>query len=162
MIMVINLVFWLCKFCIHSTISLCMLLGEKKSSRLIFCKNMLWATFFGIWSINYLQNDADRVWYLCLFVCLGPFLYRALTDACLRIPLQETLQVDEDERPELPWWKCKKWALHILARLFERYSTPSLSQLSVITHCWISSPRWTVWNTGLVIFGSLFCVFLKL
>jgi hypothetical protein len=33
---------------------------------------------------------------------------------------QETLQVDEDERPELPWWKCKKWALHILARLFER------------------------------------------
>uniref|UniRef100_A0AAY4EAR1 Importin N-terminal domain-containing protein n=1 Tax=Denticeps clupeoides TaxID=299321 RepID=A0AAY4EAR1_9TELE len=37
---------------------------------------------------------------------------------------QETLQVDEDERPELPWWKCKKWALHILARLFERYGSP--------------------------------------
>ncbi|XP_051996919.1 importin-7-like isoform X1 [Xyrauchen texanus] len=36
----------------------------------------------------------------------------------------ETLQVDEDERPELPWWKCKKWALHILARLFERYGSP--------------------------------------
>lgn len=35
--------------------------------------------------------------------------------------LKETLQVDEDDRPELPWWKCKKWALHILARLFERY-----------------------------------------
>uniref|UniRef100_A0A671QG92 Importin N-terminal domain-containing protein n=1 Tax=Sinocyclocheilus anshuiensis TaxID=1608454 RepID=A0A671QG92_9TELE len=35
----------------------------------------------------------------------------------------EALQVDEDERPELPWWKCKKWALHILARLFERCST---------------------------------------
>jgi len=30
------------------------------------------------------------------------------------------MAVDEDERPELPWWKCKKWALHILARLFER------------------------------------------
>uniref|UniRef100_A0A671PP07 Importin-7-like n=1 Tax=Sinocyclocheilus anshuiensis TaxID=1608454 RepID=A0A671PP07_9TELE len=38
--------------------------------------------------------------------------------------VQETLQVDEDERPELPWWKCKKWALHILARLFERYGSP--------------------------------------
>uniref|UniRef100_A0A8C9SLW8 Importin 7 n=1 Tax=Scleropages formosus TaxID=113540 RepID=A0A8C9SLW8_SCLFO len=37
---------------------------------------------------------------------------------------QETLQVDEDDRPELPWWKCKKWALHILARLFERYGSP--------------------------------------
>uniref|UniRef100_A0A8C6VFD0 Importin 7 n=1 Tax=Naja naja TaxID=35670 RepID=A0A8C6VFD0_NAJNA len=36
----------------------------------------------------------------------------------------ETLQVDEDDRPELPWWKCKKWALHILARLFERYGSP--------------------------------------
>ncbi|MEQ2214928.1 hypothetical protein XENOCAPTIV_024038 [Xenoophorus captivus] len=34
---------------------------------------------------------------------------------------QETMSVDEDERIELPWWKCKKWALHILARLFERF-----------------------------------------
>uniref|UniRef100_A0A672IXS5 Importin N-terminal domain-containing protein n=1 Tax=Salarias fasciatus TaxID=181472 RepID=A0A672IXS5_SALFA len=37
---------------------------------------------------------------------------------------QETMQIDEDEWPELPWWKCKKWALHILARLFERYGSP--------------------------------------
>ncbi|XP_068117032.1 LOW QUALITY PROTEIN: importin-7 [Hyperolius riggenbachi] len=36
----------------------------------------------------------------------------------------ETLQVEEDDRPELPWWKCKKWALHIMARLFERYGSP--------------------------------------
>nr|XP_061796203.1 importin-7-like [Nerophis lumbriciformis] len=37
----------------------------------------------------------------------------------------ETMQVDDDEDPpELPWWKCKKWALHILARLFERYGSP--------------------------------------
>jgi len=34
--------------------------------------------------------------------------------------LQETNQVDEDERPELAWWKTKNWALHILARCFER------------------------------------------
>ncbi|KAF7268557.1 importin-7 msk [Rhynchophorus ferrugineus] len=34
------------------------------------------------------------------------------------------LQPDEDERPELPWWKCKKWALHILYRMFERYGSP--------------------------------------
>ena len=32
-----------------------------------------------------------------------------------------TLQVDEEERPGLIWWKRKKWALHTLTRLFERY-----------------------------------------
>ncbi|XP_044732158.1 importin-7 isoform X2 [Chrysoperla carnea] len=33
-------------------------------------------------------------------------------------------QVDEDELPHLPWWKCKKWALHILYRMYERYGSP--------------------------------------
>ncbi|XP_033221606.1 importin-7 [Belonocnema kinseyi] len=32
--------------------------------------------------------------------------------------------LDDDERSELPWWKCKKWALHILQRMFERYGSP--------------------------------------
>uniref|UniRef100_M4A2B5 Importin 8 n=1 Tax=Xiphophorus maculatus TaxID=8083 RepID=M4A2B5_XIPMA len=36
----------------------------------------------------------------------------------------ETLEVDEDDRPELAWWKCKKWTLHIITRLFERYGSP--------------------------------------
>ncbi|XP_048124566.1 importin-8 isoform X2 [Alosa alosa] len=35
-----------------------------------------------------------------------------------------TLEVDEDDRPQLVWWKCKKWALHIITRLFERYGSP--------------------------------------
>ncbi|KAG8438359.1 hypothetical protein GDO86_008876, partial [Hymenochirus boettgeri] len=35
------------------------------------------------------------------------------------VPAVRNSPVDEDDRPELPWWKCKKWALHILARLFE-------------------------------------------
>lgn len=34
------------------------------------------------------------------------------------------MQPDEDERPDLSWWKCKKWALHILQRMFERYGSP--------------------------------------
>lgn len=38
----------------------------------------------------------------------------------LRCLLKETLTVDEEERPELVWWKCKKWALHIMSRIFER------------------------------------------
>uniref|UniRef100_A0A6Q2Z0B9 Importin N-terminal domain-containing protein n=1 Tax=Esox lucius TaxID=8010 RepID=A0A6Q2Z0B9_ESOLU len=36
----------------------------------------------------------------------------------------ETLEVDEDDRPDLVWWKCKKWALRITTRLFERYGSP--------------------------------------
>ncbi|KAJ6660017.1 hypothetical protein lerEdw1_018215 [Lerista edwardsae] len=36
----------------------------------------------------------------------------------------ETLQIDEDDRPDLVWWKCKKWALRIVARLFERFGSP--------------------------------------
>nr|XP_054761682.1 importin-7-like [Lytechinus pictus] len=35
-----------------------------------------------------------------------------------------TLEVDVDDRPELPWWKAKKWSLHILSRVFERYGSP--------------------------------------
>ena len=31
-----------------------------------------------------------------------------------------TLQVDEEERPGLIWWKRKKWALHTLTKLFEK------------------------------------------
>jgi len=29
--------------------------------------------------------------------------------------------LDEEDRPESPWWKLKKWALHILIRIFERF-----------------------------------------
>ncbi len=38
---------------------------------------------------------------------------------------QEAKEVDEDEQQELQWWKCKKWALHIFCRLFERYGIPN-------------------------------------
>ncbi|CAF4749218.1 unnamed protein product [Pieris macdunnoughi] len=39
------------------------------------------------------------------------------------VPVQ-TLEVEEEERLQLPWWKCKKWAIHTLYRLFERYGSP--------------------------------------
>lgn len=32
--------------------------------------------------------------------------------------------LDDDEKAELSWWKCKKWALHIVYRMFERYGSP--------------------------------------
>ncbi|KAM4881890.1 importin-8 isoform 2-T3 [Thomomys bottae] len=48
-------------------------------------------------------------------------IFRTILD---RTVPPETLQIDEDDRPELVWWKCKKWALRIVARLFERYGSP--------------------------------------
>lgn len=43
----------------------------------------------------------------------------------LLLPVPEaTSAVDEDERPQLIWWKEKKWAMHILTRFFERYGSP--------------------------------------
>ena len=38
--------------------------------------------------------------------------------------------VDEEDRPELEWWKCKKWALHILERFIYRYGNPSNTEKS--------------------------------
>lgn len=35
-----------------------------------------------------------------------------------------TLTIDEDERVNAVWWKCKKWAMHLLHRIFERYGSP--------------------------------------
>ncbi|XP_071104621.1 importin-7-like [Haliotis cracherodii] len=48
-------------------------------------------------------------------------VFRQIVDR--QVP-QETNQIDEDDRPELAWWKVKKWAVHILARIFERYGSP--------------------------------------
>lgn len=36
----------------------------------------------------------------------------------------EADSVDEEERCELACWKLKKWAVHVLSRLFERYGSP--------------------------------------
>lgn len=36
----------------------------------------------------------------------------------------EADQVDEEDRAGLACWKLKKWAVHILARVFERYGSP--------------------------------------
>lgn len=34
--------------------------------------------------------------------------------------MQAVNQLDADERDETLWWKCKKWAVHVLERSFER------------------------------------------
>lgn len=32
--------------------------------------------------------------------------------------------IDDEDKPSLIWWKQKKWALHTLTRLFDRYGSP--------------------------------------
>lgn len=39
-------------------------------------------------------------------------------------PAPDSAHIDEDERSELSWWKTKKWATHIVLRMFERYGSP--------------------------------------
>lgn len=47
---------------------------------------------------------------------------RAIIDSPVPVDVS---QLDNDERLELPWWKAKKWALHICVRTFERYGSPT-------------------------------------
>ncbi|XP_054164898.1 importin-7-like isoform X2 [Oppia nitens] len=37
---------------------------------------------------------------------------------------QDLSNIDIDERPELAWFKAKKWAVRIMTRVFERYGSP--------------------------------------
>ena len=40
---------------------------------------------------------------------------------------QEGQPADLQERKQWPWWKAKKWMLHISHRLFQRYGDPKLT-----------------------------------
>uniref|UniRef100_A0A182IM19 Uncharacterized protein n=1 Tax=Anopheles atroparvus TaxID=41427 RepID=A0A182IM19_ANOAO len=42
----------------------------------------------------------------------------------LERPAPDSSHIEEEERPQLPWWKTKKWASHIILRMFERYGSP--------------------------------------
>lgn len=44
------------------------------------------------------------------------------------VPEAAQHDVDKEDRPNLIWWKCKKWSLHLLARIFERYGSPNSVQ----------------------------------
>lgn len=44
------------------------------------------------------------------------------------IAVQEGQPLDPDARAAWPWWKAKKWVLHITYRLFSRYGDPKTSR----------------------------------
>ncbi|XP_015370689.1 PREDICTED: importin-7 isoform X2 [Diuraphis noxia] len=43
--------------------------------------------------------------------------------ACNPVP-EEVSRLEHSEIDQLPWWKIKKWALHTMYRIFERYGSP--------------------------------------
>jgi len=49
----------------------------------------------------------------------------ALFEVVIQKPVPESsLEVDEDDRAQLSWWKAKKWAVTVLYKVFERYGCP--------------------------------------
>jgi hypothetical protein len=63
--------------------------------------------------LDVLDNNAIVNWVeICNVILLRP------------IP-DHVEQIDKEERPELSWWKVKKWAIRILNRIFDRYGTPA-------------------------------------
>lgn len=39
---------------------------------------------------------------------------------------EEGCPEDKEDRAKWPWWKVKKWALHIADRMFSRYGNPKM------------------------------------
>uniref|UniRef100_A0A3Q1JSM3 Importin N-terminal domain-containing protein n=1 Tax=Anabas testudineus TaxID=64144 RepID=A0A3Q1JSM3_ANATE len=49
----------------------------------------------------------------------------------------ETLEVDEDDRPELAWWKCKKWAMRqqVLLKVVDQHRQKQYVTPRVLQQC---------------------------
>ena len=56
--------------------------------------------------------------------CVRPFSVHPLSLNTYRPSLQEGQPQDPDALAAWPWWKAKKWVLHITYRLFNRYGDP--------------------------------------
>ena len=56
----------------------------------------------------------------------------------LNIKYQEvTDSNDKDELPNVVWWKLKKWSMHLLTRIFERYgNTTNISKVCQRSFCY--------------------------
>lgn len=59
--------------------------------------------------------------------CYGncaPLSRALIVSEYISLSLQEGQPQDPDARAAWPWWKAKKWVLHITYRLFNRYGDP--------------------------------------
>ncbi|CAM1319365.1 IPO7 (predicted), partial [Pycnogonum litorale] len=69
--------------------------------------------------------------YVQYFLCLDIVTFEVfdqwmiVAKVIIQRPVPEvTNTIDEDERVDLVWWKCKKWAVRFVTRMFERYGSP--------------------------------------
>jgi len=79
----------------------------------LICKTFWSSTFMAI-PPCLLQHDQFVGWMTCFHTLI-----------VMPVPT-EGMPVDVDQRPTWPWWKVKKWVLHITNRLFSRYSDPNV------------------------------------
>mmetsp|Transcript_2416 Transcript_2416/g.16258 ORF Transcript_2416/g.16258 Transcript_2416/m.16258 type:complete len:1039 (-) Transcript_2416:1522-4638(-) len=78
----------------------------------LICKNFWSATYLFIPPLL-VQHDQFLGWMTCL-----------LQLVMLQVP-NEGQPADTEGRRSWPWWKCKKWALHVSYRIFSRYGSPA-------------------------------------
>lgn len=79
-----------------------------------------------------LQKQALKIFHAMTQYCLPLDLitnvvFTQWMEICRKViesEVPDSSQIDEDERLEMPWWKAKKWALHICCRTFDRYGSP--------------------------------------
>ncbi|XP_028414621.1 importin-7-like [Dendronephthya gigantea] len=75
-------------------------------------------------------------------------LYQAIVDQ--QVP-EECTQLDEEEQEKSSWWKLKKWAIHSMCRLFERYGTPGSIDKAYETFATYFCKTFAVGNTQTVL-----------
>lgn len=73
------------------------------------------------WSATYLdippslmRGDVFGAWITCMHQII-----------VMPVP-EEGQPTEKSERKHFPWWKAKKWSLHIANRMFSRYGNPKM------------------------------------
>ena len=79
-----------------------------------------------------LQKQILKIYYALTQYCLPLDLitremFSQWMEICRQVaerPAPDCSHLEDEEKPEFAWWKTKKWALHIMVRMFERYGSP--------------------------------------
>jgi len=92
------------------------LVEQDTSDQSVLIQKQILKVFYGFMQYSFplklLTNDVFTQWME---------LFRRIVER--PIP-EEVNQIDIDDRAQNCHWKCKKWALHILSRVFDRYGSP--------------------------------------
>lgn len=92
------------------------LVEQDQSDESVLIQKQILKVFYGFMQYSFplklLTNDVFTQWME---------LFRRIVER----PIPDAVnQIDIDDRADNCHWKCKKWALHILSRVFDRYGSP--------------------------------------